>query len=69
MSFFGLIRLNFGFRKVICCLYHSGTVGILRLINRINNTLYFSINIIYILQPKNYTLIEHENIIFMQHVA
>ena len=26
MSFFGRIWLNFGFKKVTCCLYHSGTV-------------------------------------------
>ena len=32
MSFFGRIWLSFGFKKVICCLYHSGTVGILRII-------------------------------------
>ena len=31
MSFLGQIWLYFGFKKVICCLYHIGTVGILRL--------------------------------------
>ena len=78
MSFFGLIRLNFGFKKVICCLYHNDTVSILRiiinlLINRFNITQYFSNNSIYILPPKNYTFIKlfscnmlHENSCCMQ---